>query len=277
MQSTLENPIVVALARGFGPAWASFTTVNEAKDLTLKLVRDDVPIVGRVLDLEGRPIAGVTVRPVMLSAYPNEDLSAWEAAMARAKDIDNNEAMRLPSQDLELFRWRDELAVTTGADGRFRLTGIGRERVVSLWIEGPTIATSFVDSSRADAARPNLSPGRVERDRPEFGTLVYHGATFDHAAAPTRPIEGTVRDKDTGKPLAGVSIRSDRFAGNAISGRDYVRATTGADGRYRLVGMPGGAGNMITANPGPGQPYLGAGAEVPAGHGPSSRPESTST
>jgi RNA polymerase sigma factor (sigma-70 family) len=262
-----KNPIVVALAPGFGPAWAAINKIDEAKDLTLRLVRDDVPIAGRVLDLEGRPIRGVTVRPVVLSAYDNEDLSAWEVAMASANDINNNEAIRLPSKGLELFRWRDELAVTTGADGRFRLTGIGRERVASLWLEGPTIVTSFVDSSARTRRGPTYRLP-IERSKPEYGTHVYYGATFDHVAAPTRPIEGVVRDKDTGKPLAGISIRSDRMAGSAISGGDYVRATSGADGRYRLLGMPSGDGNVITANPGPGQPYLGAGAPVPAGTAP---------
>ena len=116
----------------------------------------------------------------------------------------------------------------------------------------------------------------MQTDRPEFGTLVYYGATFEHAAAPTRPIEGTVRDKDTGRPLAGISIRSERFAGNPISGRDHVRTTTGADGRYRLVGMPAGAGNRITANPGPAQPYLGAGQRCPRRSRARSRPRSTS-
>jgi len=257
VRETWKNPIVVALAHGFGPAWASITKINEAKDLTLRLVRDDVPIIGRVLDLEGRPISGVTVRPVLLSAYPDEDLSAWEAAMARAKDIYDNEAMRLPSKSLELFRWRDDLAVTTGGDGRFRLTGIGRDRVVSLWIEGPTIVTSLGGTSARTRPGPTYRLA-MQRDKPEFGTLVFHGATVDHVAAPTRPIEGTVREKDTGKPLAGVSIR----------GREYARATTGADGRYRLLGMPGGPGNMITATPGSGQPYLGAGTNVPAGPAP---------
>jgi Carboxypeptidase regulatory-like domain/Sigma-70, region 4 len=255
-QETWKNPIVVALARGFGPAWASITKIDDGKDLTLRLVRDDVPIIGRVLDLEGRPVSGVIIRPAQLSAYPNEDLSAWEAAMARAKDIDSNAALRLPSKSLELFRWRDELAVSTGADGRFRLTGLGRERVVSLWIEGPTIATSLGGISARTRRGPTYRLA-MRREQPEFGTLVFHGATVDHVAAPTRPIEGTVRDKDTGKPLAGVSIR----------GREYVRATTGADGRYRLVGLPVGPGNMITANPGPGQAYLGAGTVAPAGTG----------
>ena len=43
----------------------------------------------------------------------------------------------------------------------------------------------------------------------------------------------------------GISIRSESLAGNPLSGRDYVRTTTGADGRYRLVGMPTGAGNWL--------------------------------
>ena len=66
VQASWSHPIVAALARGFGPAWASFTTAEGAKELTLKLVKDDVPIVGRVIDLEGRPVPGVTVRPVSL-------------------------------------------------------------------------------------------------------------------------------------------------------------------------------------------------------------------
>ncbi len=183
--------------------------------------------------------------------------------MARAKDIDSNEAMRLPSKSLELFRWRDQLAVSTDAEGRFRLSGIGRERVVSLWIEGPTIATSFGGTSARTRSGPAYRLA-MQRDKPEFGTLVFHGATVDHVAAPTRPIEGTVRDKDTGKPLAGVSIR----ASLAEEIRVAARTTSGADGRYRLVGLPVGPGNVITANPGRGQPYLGASTEAPAGTAP---------
>ena len=67
--------------------------------------------------------------------------------MARAKDVSDlgrTEKSYL-TQDLEMYRWREEFTATTGADGRFRMTGIGRERIVSLWIEGPTIATALAD------------------------------------------------------------------------------------------------------------------------------------
>ncbi len=258
-----SHPTVAALAPGFGPAWATLTTADGVKELTLKLVKDDVRILGRVIDLEGRPISGVTVRPAGLYASPDEDLSAWAATMAGAKTVSDGAVGKLP-YFLELYRWRKEFDVTTGPDGRFRLTGMGRERVVSLWIEGPTIVTSLADVQVATRPGPTYRLAH-QRDKPEYGTSVFHGATFDHVAAPTRPIEGVVRDKDSGKPLAGISIRSHRFAGNIISGRDHVRTTTGPDGRFRLVGMPGGAGNVITASAGPAVPYLGASAEVSAG------------
>jgi RNA polymerase sigma factor (sigma-70 family) len=260
-----SHPTVAALAAGYGPGWATFTSAETARDLTIRLVRDDVPIEGRVLDLEGRPVAGVTVTPWCIFAAPDESLDGWLAAVAKAKD-NRDGAMATLHRCLEPAAWAHGRAVVTGVDGRFRLTGIGRERVVSLEFAGPTIVTS------GGYVHARTRPGptyRVPMDRnePNLGTLVFHGATFDYVAAPSRPIVGMVRDKDTGAPLAGVSIRSDRFAGNIISGRDHARATTDAEGRYRLVGMPGGVGNAITASPWPGQPYLGAGAEVPGGNG----------
>jgi RNA polymerase sigma factor (sigma-70 family) len=44
---------VVAIADGFGPDWVRLDQVD-ARALTLRLAKDDVPITGRVLDLEGR-------------------------------------------------------------------------------------------------------------------------------------------------------------------------------------------------------------------------------
>lgn len=92
--------------------------------------------------------------------------------------------------------------------------------------------------------------------------MTYYGATFDHYAAPTRPIAGTVRDKDTGKPLAGVMIRSDKWAGTDVHGNGLIRTTTDAEGHYQLIGMPKGQGNVILAEPAEGQPYSLAAKEV---------------
>src|SRR5262249_38917235 len=157
---------------------------------------------GRIVDLEGRPIPGVTVRPIGVFASPGEDLAEWEAAMSRARELSDGAMGKLPRM-LELFRWGKGLGVTTDAEGRFRLPGSGGARRVALWTEGPTIATPFGYLH----ARPRPGPTytmAAQRDQPRFGTFVHYGASFEYAAAPTRPIEGTVRDKATGRPLAGV-------------------------------------------------------------------------
>ena len=39
--------------------------------LTVTLAADDVPIAGRVLDLEGKPVAGVAVRVTEVCAFPD--------------------------------------------------------------------------------------------------------------------------------------------------------------------------------------------------------------
>ena len=54
---------VVARAKGF-----AFGVANDhrgdGKELTLRLVADDVLVAGRIIDLEGRPVAGVTVKVI---------------------------------------------------------------------------------------------------------------------------------------------------------------------------------------------------------------------
>ena len=55
------------------------------------------------------------------------------------------------------------------------------------------------------------------------------GAKFDYVLNPTRVIAGTVRDRATGKPLAGVQV--------AGWGPAYVNSLTDRDGRYRLQGL----------------------------------------
>src|SRR5207244_10154672 len=91
---------------------------------------------------------------------------------------------------------------------------------------------------------------------PEGGTLTYYGATFDHAAAPTKPIIGVVRDKDTGKPLAGAIVQSHKLAGSNVYERGHLQTVADQNGRYQLTGMPKGEGNIVRAVPPEGQPYL---------------------
>jgi hypothetical protein len=72
-----------------------------------------------------------------------------------------------------------------------------------------------------------------------------------------------VRDRDTKKPLAGVTITSYKLANHPAHGVDFIQTTTDAEGRYRLTGMPKGADNKILFVPRDDQPYLSVHAVVP--------------
>src|SRR5260370_3824415 len=92
--------------------------------------------------------------------------------------------------------------VKTGKDGTFRLTGFGRERLVSLAIREEnleyadlTVLTSSIKLGKEPLAARSAGPRRV------------YGPRFRYSAGPSRPIVGTVRDKRTGKGVAGVLVR----------------------------------------------------------------------
>src|SRR5439155_3296026 len=83
-----ESGHVMAAAEGYGFAVARLSKPEAASDLTLRLVKDDVPIRGRVLSLEGKAIAGVRVsvndfeplNQAPLYAPKKGDLTPWLAA-----------------------------------------------------------------------------------------------------------------------------------------------------------------------------------------------------
>jgi RNA polymerase sigma factor (sigma-70 family) len=178
---------VVAAAKGYGPAWASLDGKDNEEELILRLVKDAAAVKGRVLDLEGRPVVGASIRVVRVG--DDSISSLWQ-----------------PS-------WTGLSAdCTTDRDGRFALSGVGRGREVLLSIDGGRIEHKLVSvKSPADQAGPEV----------------------EVVAKPAKPVEGTLRVKGIGKPLAGVVVYGEEEAHQRI-----VRAVTDAQGRYRLVGLP---------------------------------------
>ena len=108
-----SRPAIVAWAPGFGPAWPETLAKDVTEDKPLRLVRDDVPITGRVVDLEGRAVREASIRVHMVELTKTQ-LPGCEPAVSNT--------------------------ATTDRDGRFRLTGVGRDRLAILDIRGPSIA-----------------------------------------------------------------------------------------------------------------------------------------
>ena len=79
-----------------------------------------------------------------------------------------------------------------------------------------------------------------KKGRANSGVIEIYGAASDYVAAVSRPIRGVVREKETGKPLAGV----------AVGDSDWVR--TDEKGRYELLGLAKASRYRLLAEPGDG-------------------------
>src|SRR5205085_2433382 len=133
------------------------------------------------------------------------------------------------------------------SDGRFQLKGVGRDREIQFRLEGPGIEYGPV-RVLARAMKAPVEPTRPGRFVERVIPKVY-GATFEHAAAPSRPIHGVVRDKQTGKPVARAGVHYNPlypnpaavrlFGPNGAGTSPCSWTMSGADGSYSLVILPG--------------------------------------
>jgi RNA polymerase sigma factor (sigma-70 family) len=228
---------VLARAEGFAFGLANF---EEGKALIVQLVRD-LPIEGRVIDIQGKPVPGVSVQVNSIMATEDEDLTAWLKAVQEKQALYVDGVSTLLTRQLQAQPKPPLIPpARTDADGRFRITGIGRERLAELHIEAPTIETARVMA--------RTRPGEVLRFPPWSNTddrITILGSSFVHVAGPTRPIEGTVTDRDTGKPLADITVMGERSLSAGSS--ESASARTDKQGHYRLVGLPRGREGDIVA------------------------------
>ena len=135
-----------------------------------------VPITGRIVDLEGRPVAGVTVQVGQISRPKGENLDAWIEAVKRGeppwiayKHLDSEPSIKGEDKRPQ---------ATTDAQGRFRIDGIGAERLVDLAIQGPTIAYTRMNvvTRRMESIAAPGSPFFASRYGP--GPQTIYGADF---------------------------------------------------------------------------------------------------
>jgi RNA polymerase sigma factor (sigma-70 family) len=217
--------MVAAFADEYG---FDLAAVPKGGELTLRLTKPQ-PILGRILDPEHNPVRGARLRVVEVDRYTPEGLNR------HLKDL-------LAGEEADLFpgakTWLRPLpgpaeGIETGPDGRFRLDGLGPDCVAMLQVEGPGIEYAPIHvMTRAGAPV-----------RPPYGSNgdVVYGATFEHVARVGRRIRGTIRDRENGKPVAGVRVAAWGLSNNEAfsdrAGRYELRGVAKV-GRYNLVAQP---------------------------------------
>ena len=253
-------PRLLATAPGFGVGWTDRALRADRPDeQVIALVGDGPPIEGRVVDLEGRPVGGANLEVARIYFEAKNDFADW-VAKARKGAAGTNLWPGLESLNVGLERLVP-IAARTDADGRFKLAGIGRDRVAELIVSGPGVASTEVHAMSRDEPEIRLA----SRAGFTLPPILIHGPRLQIALAPSKRVAGVVRDQDSGEPIAGLKIEAGVFEERSVFRVPGVEATTDARGRYRLDGLPKASSYRLFFSTPPGLPYSRGTMKAPAG------------
>jgi RNA polymerase sigma factor (sigma-70 family) len=254
---------LVAMANGHAMGWMP------AGNHELRLPEQG-ELTGRLLTLEGKPIEGARVQVVGLLKPKAGDLSAWVKDIGK-RDFDkwSNLADQEHLQGFDAA-WLGVAiqqrfpAVHSDKDGRFRIPGIGKERVVDLEITHPNYETTLLKAM--------TRPFTAKADTKSYD--FYYGNDFTLPLNPGRTVTGVVKDAKTGQPIRGATVYQFRLHPETRSNPPALRrpVVTDADGKYTTTGVPIRGENVLLAVGPQGSPYLPSDESIkaPADLGPAS-------
>jgi RNA polymerase sigma factor (sigma-70 family) len=231
-----KNGYLVAQTDDTGIDFYNLFPLKAQKQIELRLVMDHV-IRGRIVNTEGKPVAGVRVSAGEIATYLNNSLDSFMAAwmnlfVARGKGL---------ATQKQLWSGADALfTATTDADGRFNLHGIGAERTVRLHFRGGGIADTaawVVNRAGFDPKpynRANMDRGREGRRSVNWRWWILSGPDFSVVAEAEKVIRGVVKDADTGDVRPGLEVLLTSYKDEPL--QDTPKAKTDAQGYYEIHG-----------------------------------------
>ena len=240
----LPKVVVVATAEGFAPDWAEIAPAvpgRPVQSTVLTLLEDSITLDGRVTDLEGRAVANLPVE-VERIGRPKPGKTIDEHVRDNPKHRSRGTTSLFDLDSISAEAAGVLTRVTTDKDGKFKITGVGKDRSVRITVRGE-MTEHFQVRVVTRAIDPKLE---------QHGPFGLHGAKFTLRIGPSRPIVGTVRDAKTGAGVSGMKVVE--LIGN------LCETTVDKDGKFKLVGVPKAARYMIATGSLGEAPYFGTGS-----------------
>lgn len=248
------------------------------RDNVTLTMKKSVPIRGKVVSLEGQPIAGAKVEVYMLQRPEPAKFTTWLSKTSKTPPK-VGASMMLPGamqgnknyfpQSNTNLPHGTIAPVKTASDGTFELPSlIGSDDLGVLRVTHESITYQHVHVVGRELKTPAFSHGTTA-----LGTEVqFFGNTPTIIAPPGVTVQGVVRDIDTKKPLADVWVSVAHIYGETMSQSGLFRTQTDSKGRYSIEGLPvvpqnrkdNGQLNAIEIRPA-GIPYLETDFNVPVG------------
>jgi RNA polymerase sigma factor (sigma-70 family) len=266
----LKSGQVVVKADGFTFAW--YDIAKQQKDLIFHVAPDDNPVTGRIIDLQGKPLAGMRVTAWSGAAPEKGDLTPFVKALRSREAFYGAYSQHVPNRLHSPFYWRPRIPLlpttTTDANGRFLLHGFAKEQVVELRIEGKAVETQNVFVLTRLAPRNGsalLSAPRIKDPifGPDKSVMIVVENNFIHPLPPGGTVVGTVRDADTDRPIPRAIVESYMLAGTILAQNTIYHTVADDQGRYCFTGLPRGKGNRIRIRPPADLPYVPVVKDVP--------------
>ena len=267
-------------AQGYGENFVGFTELHELftkgqSKLDLQLGKEE-PIIGRIVDTEGRPVPNVKLQVIHLMLPTSSDAVAKWSSQSPSELLKSGDFMMWndPRITATMFptRLTEDYAtgkatdkaptVQTDKDGRFRIDGYSADSLLHVRLTDPAIAVQEVQL--------------VARKMPvvhAFGHWVrsadyrHYGNDATLVVSPTQLIRGRVIAAESQMPLVGVPVVVTRL-GDSVWMDDAAQAVTNQDGQFELTGAPLGGGHVVEVRPAVDLPYFTTHIELPKANEP---------
>jgi protocatechuate 3,4-dioxygenase beta subunit len=236
-----------------------FPAMNTPAEVTFKLPKDN-PIRGRVIDTQGRPVAGARVAVRSLMVYekrPAEHyLNRWtKEHRFRGIPLPDGDRTLSAREYLAMDGKNDSpLGVRTGKDGKFEIAGVGTERLAGLTITGAGIADTRIGvMNRARFDPRPYNEDQEDRERMRYSFVKFARPLFGPEPVVVVEQEKIIRGRVTdhlGRPRAGVKVVFSRPNRRDLN-PDYNAAITDSDGKYVIRGARKHKGYMVECDADP--------------------------
>ncbi len=227
-----EEFTAVAMAPGYGVGWVTLDPDDDQPAAEITLWREQV-IHGRVFDVQGKPVPDVTVsvrsiqsdvRLAAVSLHDRYSRRRADGVYFWTRDAHDYPAWPRP--------------VTTDAEGRYTVRGVGQKVHAVLSVQHPRFALQTIDVDTDDSAESKTLPAAV---------------------VPSQIINVRVTYADSAQPVPHSPLRV-----TASQGRigKVDESETDDAGQARINSWPADRSYGVTAYPPEGQPYLIASGRV---------------
>ena len=216
--------------------------------IQIELEQDNV-INGRVVNLEGRPVADAEIEITSTKSLGSKLADKWQAKLTEVKDYPqaSNLVWNIGGPRLNWTTGSYNHLLQTDKNGEFKSEGLPKDSIVHIQIRHPEITTQMIE-----ILNRKMESNKADED------YIVHGDRPLIVAQPCRPIVGKVIDSKTGNPIPGVKIYCKRIGiANTVYGTSVApRTHSDEDGNFELLGMPKSSRSRLMVYPPADLPYL---------------------